>query len=29
MRQKINHNKVRLGEYYPQKKGGEFWVDGI
>jgi len=29
MRQKVSNNKIRLGEYHMQKKGGDFWVDGM
>lgn len=28
LRQRINNNKVRLGEYMPDAKGKEHWVDG-
>ena len=28
MRLRVNHNKIRLGEYLVQKKGSDFWVDG-
>ena len=29
MRLRVNSNKVKLGEFYVQKKGNDFWVDGI
>lgn len=28
MRLRVSNNKIRLGEYYTQKKGQEMWIDG-
>lgn len=28
MKLKVSNNKIRLGEYHIEKKGGDFWVDG-
>ena len=28
MRLRVSNNKIRLGDYHIQKKGGDFWVDG-
>lgn len=29
MRLRVSNNKIRLGDYLIQKKGGDFWVDGV
>lgn len=29
MRQRVSNNKIRLGEYIPDKKGKDIWIDGI
>jgi hypothetical protein len=29
MKVRVSHNKIRLGEFHVQKKGGDFWSDGI
>ena len=28
MKLRVSNNKIRLGQYVIQKKGGDFWVDG-
>lgn len=28
MRQRVSNNKIRLGEYIPDKKGKDIWIDG-
>ncbi len=28
MRLRVSNNKIRLGEFHVQKKGGDVWVDG-
>ena len=29
MRARVSNNKIRLGQFHVQKKGGDFWVDGV
>lgn len=29
MRLRVSNNKIRLGEYQIQKKGNDFWIDGV
>ena len=26
---RVSNNKIRLGDYLVQKKGGQYWVDGV
>lgn len=28
MKARVSNNRMRLGEFHIQKKGGDFWVDG-
>lgn len=28
MKLKVSNNKIRLGQYHIERKGGDFWVDG-
>ena len=29
MKMRVSNNKIRLGDYLVQKKGGQYWVDGV
>lgn len=29
MRQRVSNNKIRLGEFIPDKKGKDIWIDGL